>query len=288
MKNFLVLFIVCAASILSADILKIGSFNVLGTYPQDAEFSRERAKLAAELVNYRDFDVIGLQEAQFWQVEAMLASGIYKKSGVNVYGEELSPKTWWANIILYKKDKFELLDSGTFWLTDTPDKKSVPKKWGELQHRNCNWVKLKDKKTGKEFFFFNTHFGLTLDSRVNMAKVFVKKIGEIAGDSVFFCSGDYNTVSSETATLKELTGSGYLRDSWKISKMPPYGPKGTFICMLYNRRIRGSAEVEDPWRKLDYLFVSRGVEVLKCSVIMDNIAGAYPSDHLPIEAYVKF
>ena len=138
MRNFLVLFIVCAASILSADILKIGSFNVLGTYPQDAEFSRERAKLAAELVNYRDFDVIGLQEAQFWQVEAMLAPGIYKKSGVNVYGEELSPKTWWANIILYKKDKFELLDSGTFWLTDTPDKKSVPKKGRTLSWYHPN------------------------------------------------------------------------------------------------------------------------------------------------------
>ena len=88
--------------------------------------------------------------------------------------------------------------------------------------------------------------------------------------------------------MSELTKSGYLRDSWAISEIPPYGPKGTFICMLYNKRINNSKAVENPTLKIDYLFVSKAVKVLKCAAISDNIGGAYASDHLPIEAYVEF
>ena len=271
-----------------ADNIKIGSYNLLGSYPREAEFSETRAQMASDLVHYRDFDVIGMQEAQFWQMEPMVQRGIYAKNGVNVCGETPALKRRWSNIILYKKEKFTLLESGTFWLSDTPEEKSIAKEWGEKQYRNCNWVKLKDKNSGKEFYFFNTHFGLSPKARLNAAKLFVKKIKEIAGDSDFFCSGDFNTPSSEKATLSELTKSGYLRDSWAISEIPPYGPKGTFICMLYNKRINNSKEVENPTLKIDYLFVSKAVKVLKCAAISDNIGGAYASDHLPIEAYVEF
>ena len=288
MKKIGIMIMLLATSLMFAEDLKIGSFNILGTYPENAEFSDERAKFAADLVEYRDFDVVGLQEAQLWQVDAMLKSGTFEKSGLTVSGEVQNGKNWWGNIIIYKKKKFELVESGSFYLTDTPDQLSKPDKWGEKQYRNCNWVKLRIKKSGKEFFFFNTHFGLTPTSRVNMAKVFVAQIQKIAGDNIFFCSGDFNTVATEKATLDALLGSKYLFDSWKISKLAPYGPKGSFVCMVYNRRINGSNEVDNPWRKLDYLFVSKGVKVLKCAVISDNVGGAYPSDHLPLEAYVKF
>lgn len=268
----------------------VGSFNLLGTYRQDNEFSDERLALAARLVDYHEFDVFGTQENQFWQTEGLLKSGVYACVGVNVEGKTPAPSERWTNNIFYKKDRFEVLESGAFFLTPTPDQHSKATEWGEKQFRNCNWVKFKDKLSGKEFYFFNTHFGLTPKARLNTAKLFVAKIAEITKGATFFTAGDYNTKQTETKTLDAIlnTKPGLIFDSWKISEMPPYGPKGSFVCMLYNRPIRNSRLVENPSFKIDYIFVSKDVKVKKCAIITDNLGGAYPSDHLPIEAHVEF
>ena len=57
--------------------------------------------------------------------------------------------------VYYLRDRFELLDSGTFWLSETPDK--VSRGWDGACNRTVTWVELKDRKSGKEFFYFNTH-----------------------------------------------------------------------------------------------------------------------------------
>ena len=265
-----------------------GSFNLLGTYKQDDEFSKERLELAARLVDYHGFDILGTQETCFWQTQGLLKSGIYACVGVNVKGEVPAAANSWTNNIFYKKDRFEVLESGAFFLSPTPDTPSKAEEWGEKGFRNCNWAKFKDKVSGKEFFFFNTHFGLTPKARLNSAKLFVQKIAEIAKGATFLAAGDYNILWREYATINALTKSKLLFDSWKISKKPPYGPEGTWIEMLYNRRINGSRWVENPELKLDFIFVSKDVKIRKCAVITDNIGGAYPSDHLPIEAYAEF
>ena len=272
---------------LKASTINIGSFNVLGTYPIDAEFTNERTELASALVEFHEFDVFGTQETRFWQIEGFLKSGVYAVEGVNVEGEVPTMKNRWTNAIFFRKDRFELLEKGHFWLAKNPEQKA--KDWyGEKQFRNCNWVKLRDKKLNKTFYFFNTHFGLNPKVRLESAKLFVSKIKEITKGESFITTGDYNTTQREHPTLKALLGSKFLFDSWKISKRKPYGPKGTFVCMHYNRPINGSRQVEDPSKKLDYIFVSKDVSVEKCGVITDNIGGAYPSDHLPILAVISF
>ncbi len=285
-RYFAKLLIAFACFVANASTINVASFNVLGTYPQDAEFTNERTELASDLVHFHEFDVFGTQETRFWQIEGFLKSGIYAVEGINVEGEIPTISNRWTNAIFYRKDRFEVLDKGHFWLAENPDKKS--KGWhGEKQFRNCNWVKFRDKKLNKEFYFFNTHFGLNPKVREESAKLFVKKIQEITKGASFVTTGDYNTKQREYITLNALLGSKVLFDSWKISKRKPYGPKGTFICMHYNRPINGSRMVEDPVTKLDYIFVSKDITVEKCGVITDNIGGAYPSDHLPIIAKIS-
>ena len=160
-----------ALSVQAAQML-VGSFNLLGTYKQTDEFSKERLELAARLVDYHGFDVLGTQETCFWQTEGLLKSGIYACVGVNVEGETPTASNHWTNNIFYKKDRLEVLESGSFFLSPTPDKPSRAEEWGEKYLRNCNWAKFKDKLSGKEFYFFNTHFGLTPQARLNSAKLF--------------------------------------------------------------------------------------------------------------------
>ncbi len=291
MKKKILLAVSFILTVVSAHAVNLiaGSFNVLGTYKETHEFSDERLRLAVNIAEYHDFDVFGTQETQYWQIQGFLKNGIYNCVGVNVEGQVPTAKNRWTNAIFYKKSKYTLLESGAFFLTKTPDTHSKATYWKEKQFRNCNWAKFKDNASGKEFYFFNTHFGLNSIVRLNSAKLFVAKIKEITKGAPFFTAGDYNTKATETATVNALLEGGVLFDSWKISEIKPYGPAGSFVCMLYNRPINGAKrDWNDPTKKIDYIFVSKNVKVKKCAVIADNIGGAFPSDHLPLEAYLEF
>ena len=96
-------------------------------------------------------DVIGMQEVRADQKEFLIAE-------LPEYQGVMESKTN-TKFIMFRKDRFELLDQGNFWLSETPD---VPSKgWGSTSERATLWVKLKELKTGKVFFVFNTHLDVT-------------------------------------------------------------------------------------------------------------------------------
>jgi endonuclease/exonuclease/phosphatase family metal-dependent hydrolase len=100
----------------------------------------------------------------------------------------------------------------------------------------------------------------------------VAKMQEIAKDNLVICMGDFNS-TPETEQIKLL--STYLNDTKNISQLPPYGPEGTFT--------RGFANPIGAGR-IDYIFVSQGIQALKYASITDNNGMYYPSDHLPVIA----
>ena len=198
---------------------------------------------------------------------------------------EEDPKAWetWGNYIYYKKSRFDVLDSGPFWLSQTPDRAS--KGWTEKQYRICNWGKFRDKKSRREFFFFTLHQGLTADARLEMAKLVRAKVEAIAGrDAAVIITGDFNATRDE-ASIAAIENGGLLANSEKRSKTPQSGENGTSVEANWNRALCDSS---DPATlKLDYIFVSKSVEVLSCGVLADNRNGHYPSDHRPIMAVVE-
>src|SRR5690606_5842166 len=99
-------------------------------------------------------------------------------------GGEFSP-------IFYKKDRLELLDHDTFWLSETPEKPS--KGWDAALNRICTWGKFRDRLSGEEFFHFNLHMDhMGQEARKNSSLLIVEKIREIAGDAPVILSGDFN------------------------------------------------------------------------------------------------
>ena len=133
-------------------VAKIMSFNV-----QTENGTQVRADIRADML--RDLldeympDSIGLQEVTtLWR--GMMDNFIFNKSYASV-GEPRTPGGE-ANPIYYRVDKYELIDSGTFWLSDTPDV-SGSKFEGSQYVRICTWAHLRDRVTGNEFIHFNTH-----------------------------------------------------------------------------------------------------------------------------------
>lgn len=229
----------------------------------------ERKQAVVKLIRDYDFDIFGTQEAndrQMPEFASMLPEYDYifhPYGNVERYGHNC--------ITFFKRDKYELLDKGTFWYSQTPDTESVG--WDANDYRLCNWGKFLDKATGREFFFFNSHLYWRLEeARANSGRVLVEKIREIAGDAPVIAVGDYNS-KPESPQVKDILS--LMNDAYAISETEPAGS--------YDTDLGGGNFVGPANGRIDFLFVSKGIKVKDYTVPEDKREnGHYPSDHLPI------
>ncbi len=243
------------------------SFNIrYGTAKDGANHWDMRKDLVFEVIAKHSPDVLGLQEALKFQIDEILAkSDHYKMIG---RGRDRRGRGEHA-ALLYKAELFDLLDSGTFWLSDTPEKRS--RDWGNSIVRITTWVKLKDKKTGNIFYVYNAHYDHeSQDSREKGTQLILSKI---ATQSPVIVMGDLNAGESNKA-ITPLAEN--LIDSYRAIH-PTTKRVGTFNDWK-------GTDTED---KIDYVFVSKDITVLDADIIRDNKNGRYPSDHFPVTATIK-
>jgi endonuclease/exonuclease/phosphatase family metal-dependent hydrolase len=221
------------------------------------------------LIRHHNLDIFGTQEGFLHQLQDICRLPEYAYTGG---GRDDGKNAGEHSAIVYKKDRFEILESGNFWLSETPD---VPGKGWDATccNRICSWAKFKEKKTGKTFYFFNVHF----DHQGRIAqresgKLMVKKMQEIAKNNPVISTGDFNS-TPDSEQIQIL--SSYLNDSRKVTKSPPYGPEGTFTSRFANPISQ---------ERIDYIFVSNGIDVLTYASVTDNNGKYYPSDHIPVIA----
>ncbi len=132
--------------------LKVMSFNIQTENGTQVNFDL-RAELFRDLLDQLQPDSIGMQEVTTGWIYR-LNNFAFNDSYAGV-GDARSPGGE-ASSIYYRKDKFDLVDSGTFWLSDTPDK--VGSAFPNANYpRICTWARLKDKATGFEYIHLNTH-----------------------------------------------------------------------------------------------------------------------------------
>ena len=182
--------------------IRILTQNVRGTDDPDGNTVQNRTARFIQLVEEYQPDLIGTQEYTYaWQVwlqkHEKKAGGteenrIYGQIGCSRNGPN-SPSGE-KNVILYRLDRFELLDSNTFWLTTTPDVPSSTVM--NTDKRICTWAKLKDKQTGEVFVFANTHLDHTDDEvRSIQATILLEQLAGIVGDLPLYLTGDFNCVT---------------------------------------------------------------------------------------------
>lgn len=229
-----------------------------------------RKEWVKELIRFYEWDVFGTQEALRNQVDQLAEMSEYGHVGV---GRDDGKSGGEHTAIFFKKSRFELLSNGDFWFSETPEKPS--KGWDAMLNRVCSWAKLKDKQTGKTFFFFSAHFDHKgAVARVESSKLMLKKIEEIAKGAPTVFVGDLNA-RPDTEIISILDSK--LKDSFKATVQPPYGPVGTANGFDWERPLD---------TRIDYIFVTPGIEVQKYGSLCDSKEKRYPSDHLPIMSKV--
>ncbi len=267
--------------------LEIMSFNIRrGTKPDGKNHWFFRRELVREvLLQYRP-DVLGLQEALDFQLDEIsdVLSGHAKIGIGNLGGTE-----GMHNSIFYDARRFELMDEGTFWFSDTPGMPGS-RGWGNIIPRLCTWARLREKKSHQAFYFYNAHLDhLSLRSRKKSVVFLMDQIRTRLFPDPFIVTGDFNA-GEKSAPIKYLKGIHLLKIKPKRRVLNTEPLTDTFrVCYPDLRRV---STFHGYHRfifrmKIDYIFVPSSVVVDNVKIIQMRWKKCYPSDHFPLYAQIR-
>ena len=249
--------------------IKVMSYNIRlssGTIEADSIYHWEHRKQASlELMHQEQPTVFGLQEACPDQMDYMVEN--LPEYGYIGVGRDDGKRKGEFMSIFYKKDEVELIDGGTFWLSQTPDQ--VTKGWDAACFRTCTWTILKKKDTGKKFVYLNTHLDHKgQEARKESIKLIVAKAEELTGGKLpVFITAAFNS-----PTTNEIFKP--MQRAMKDARVeaPVTDERGTLNCW----------GTTPPGVVIDHIFF-RGAEAQKFEVLRDKDYGApYVSDHYPV------
>ena len=249
--------------------LNIATYNLRMDTPNDGPNAwKHRKENVNGLIRFHDFDIVGTQEGFHHQLLDIIKSDDYAYVGV---GRDDGINKGEHSAIVYKKNRFKVLDSGDFWLSETPETPSYG--WDAQIRRICSWAKFRDMQSNKEFFFFSVHYDhQAKEARRNSSVLMMSKIKEIAGDMSTFCVGDFNATPDDEP-IEIIYNSNILNDAYLISQAEPYGTEGTFNAFKLNAPMK---------KRIDYIWVTKDITIEKYGVLNDVHYGHYPSDHFPV------
>ena len=169
------------------------------------------------------------------------------------------------NAVLFRDGTFDLLDSGTFWLSEEPGR-AGSKGWDGACERLATWVVLRRGSDGREFLFINTH----LDHEGETARregvaLLRQRIDSLRGDRPVILTGDFNA-EPDSPVIAHVGEDGFLRDA-RLTAAERSGPAWSFSDF---GRI---PEAERPL--LDYIFIGGGIRAVRCEVLPDTLGGGY-------------
>ena len=230
----------------------------------------KRKGAVLNMLDTNDPAVIGLQECSWTIREDILAADADRRAlGVSVSGQESGYTKESSNTIIYDDTVLESLNSGTFWLSKTPEKAS--KGWDAMFKRICTYAVLKDKETGFTYAHFNAHFDhLGVIASLESVAVVATKVAEICDGIPVVFTGDLNDAEG---------GDMYNRVLDSGFKDTKYLAKTASDCGTYH----GYSDLTAKENAIDFIFANAMVsDVESYTVDTEKINGIYPSDHHPV------
>lgn len=253
------------------DTLSVMSFNIrMGEGKDGTNSWQYRCPATIYMLRDKQPDIFGLQEAYDYQV-LFIKENLREYNNVGVGREDGKHKGEHMSIF-YNKKKVSLLKWGTFWLSDTPGKPS--KGWDAACIRTATWALMKDKRSGRKFYYVNTHLDhVGKEARKNGLALIVEKIKEMNPDNLpMVLTGDFNVVSSDPV----------LSDLNRIMKNARVSAERTDNLNSFNGWGKSSSII-------DYIYYSGFASCPKFETIQKKY-GDFPfiSDHYPIKAVLIF
>ncbi len=254
------------------ETIRAMTFNIrYGTAPDGDHVWPKRKALLFDVIREHNPQILGMQETLREQLDEILeAFPQYSSLGVGRDadgGGEYSP-------ILFDRTRFDVLESQTFWLSETPTVRGS-RGWGANFSRICTRARFVDRSNNRVFRIYNTHWDhQSQPSRLRSGELIAKRLGEIEPTEPLIVMGDFN-IGPHDPAREHLTEAG-LRDSFEDLK-PKDARVGTYHG--FTGEVNGD--------KIDAVLVSREWGVLDAEIVRTERSGLFPSDHFPVTATLE-
>ena len=234
-----------------------------------------RRDQAAELIKSDAADIVGIQEG-LPQMMNDLADRLTGYAVIGVGREDGIDQGEYA-AILVKSDRFRVQESGTFWLSDTPEICNSCT-WGNTVTRICTWAKLYDRETKRTFHFFNTHLDhASPEARQKGTELILARIAQRKPAGPVMLTGDFNAADNDPLH-GSIKGAGFA-DVWRaLNADTPPEESGTF------HEFTG---VTDRAR-IDFIYATPDLKMVDSTIVRSCLNGNYPSDHFPVRATLEW
>ena len=255
----------------AADPLSVMSFNIrLPAESDGVDYWETRKPLAVRMLREQQPDVIGLQELV--------------KAQADYLARELPQYAWFGRGreadgggehmgVFYRKDRLKVIESGDFWLSDTPDVAGSIT-WGHPHPRMVTWALFEQRSDGRRFYLFNTHLPYRDEdeaARLKGAQAIARRLATLPDDVPVVLTGDFNTTPDSDA---HAALAGTLQDAWTTA------PRVEGIDATFHG-FTGKAD-----RRIDWIFV-RGAQLESITSVTTRWNHRYPSDHFPLVATLR-
>ena len=252
------------------------SFNVRQSHAKEADPNNSwdnRADACLEMLQTRKPDLVGFQETQFKGQWSFFRDSLAAEYGSVGIGRDNGVDKGETSGFLYRSSVLTLLDSGTFWVSETPD---VPSKsFDEKYNRSVTWGLFRLNRSGRRFYYFNTHLGLTWKSQKEGVEMIIGKMREINPDGLpLIFSGDLNMTPDSPAfdPLRAIMADS-REVAPKTDHLPTYNAWGN----------------KDKERIIDFIWITPDIKCLEYHTDMASYGGHdLISDHYPISATIAF
>ena len=248
------------------------TFNVRYDTPEDLQNNwKFRRDSVAKFIKDQDIDVLGMQEVYFPMLND-LKQRLPEYTFVGVGKVDGKTKGAYTPVV-FKTDRFELLDSNTFWLSEYPDSVGYVG-WDGALTRIATWAKLKDKQNGKIFMAVNTHLDhVGVVARRESALLIMRRIHDIVGDRPAVLTGDFNVTDQSDAYTTLTTNQFVFKDAYKES------PKKLGV----NYTFHGFGKASDEEReKIDFIFTTPQIRISSSYIPKEpDTETGFLSDHNP-------
>lgn len=275
-KYFFSLFLLSVTIALYAQDIKVMTYNIRLDLKSDGVNAWDKRKdFITAQIDFYEPDVFGVQEARPNQVKD-IAKALPEYSFIGVGRDDNN--TGEASDIFYKKKRFTVKRSGTFWLSETPD--IVSKGWDAAYNRICTYALLLDRKNEKQFWYFNTHLdNVGVMARRKGVELILAKMKELNTSNLpVIFTGDLNTAPTDSL-IKYMKIQ--MTDTREVSMHKAFGPSGSFNDFKHDEPVT---------LLIDYIFISHKSPFLvnKYAILSDSKDLKYPSDHLPVYVELKY
>ena len=261
------------------------SFNIRYGTANDGENSwAYRKEFLVEVILRESPDLIGTQEGLRFQLDYIKEAmpgygeiGVGRNDGITA-GE--------YSAIFYNHDRFSVLDSGTFWFSDTPE---VPgsKHWGNNITRICSWAWFEDRESGRTFYHYNLHLDHESQmSRERSVELLAARIHDRSDPAPVIVTGDFNAAEGNRA-IRYLKGASPRASLRTESSPSPPILRDTFRVLYPDREevgtFNGFGDTTSRG-KIDYVLTDERWQVIGAQIVRTSREGRYPSDHFPVTA----